>query len=164
MKTNLSLCALAAASSLLLACNATPDTHDADIKALTDNEVQWNQDFASKDVAKIVAHYADDGVLMVTGEKPTVGRAALQAAFTGMTSDPAFALTIHTQKAEVAKSGDLGYTQGSYTLDITDPATKQVAHDHGSYVTVYRKSADGSWKATEDVPTSEIPPTPPPSK
>lgn len=42
--------------------------------------------------------------------------------------------------AEVAKSGDLAHTQGSYTLTVTDPATKKPIHDKGSYVTVLQKA------------------------
>jgi ketosteroid isomerase-like protein len=62
---------------------------------------------------------------------------------------------------DVAKSGDLGYTQGSYKLTVTDPTTHKIINDHGSYVTTYRKQADGSWKAVADIATSEVPPGPP---
>lgn len=156
-------CAIATAAALLAACNVTPDTHGADIKALTDNERHWNQDIAAKDGAKIASYYADDGVLILAGQKPIVGRTAIQAAFAHMTADPGFALKFQTQKVEVAKSGDLGYTEGSYTLDLTDPATKQLVRDHGSYLTTYRKAADGSWHATTDIPVSDVPPASPPS-
>ena len=33
---------------------------------------------------------------------------------------------------------------------MTDPATKQAKTENGTYVTVYRKQDDGSWKAVED--------------
>jgi ketosteroid isomerase-like protein len=62
----------------------------------------------------------------------------------------------------VAKSGDVAYTQGSYTMVMTDPQTKQVINDHGSYVTTYRKQPDGTWKAVADIATSEVPPPVPP--
>ena len=66
---------------------------------------------------------------------------------------------------EVAKAGDVAYTQGSYTMTMTDPNSKQVINDHGSYVTTYRKQPDGSWKAVADIATSEVPPpAPPPAK
>jgi ketosteroid isomerase-like protein len=81
-----------------------------------------------------------------------------------MTSDPAMSLQFQASKVDVAKSGDLAYTQGSYTLAITDPQTKKVVNDHGSYVTAYRKQADGSWKAVEDIVVSEIPPPAAPEK
>jgi ketosteroid isomerase-like protein len=50
----------------------------------------------------------------------------------------------------------MGVTQGTYTMDAKDPSGK-IDHDHGSYVTMYRKQADGSWKAQLDIVTSEVP-------
>jgi ketosteroid isomerase-like protein len=32
--------------------------------------------------------------------------------------------------------------------------------DKGTYLTVFKKQADGSWKAVEDFTASEIPPAP----
>jgi uncharacterized protein (TIGR02246 family) len=163
MKRLATLCAITAMALTLTACNQTPDTHDADVKAVQDNEAQWNQDWAAKDQDKIVAHYADDAVLMVSGTPSSSGKEAINAALKQMTSDPALSLKFHASKVEVAKSGDVAYTQGTYTLTLTDPQTKQLINDHGSYVTTYRKQLDGSWKAVADIATSEVPPPAPPT-
>lgn len=161
------LAALLGATAIALmatACNKPADTHDADVQAIKDSETQWNQDWQSKAADKIAAHYADDAVLMVPGMAPTVGKDAILGTLKQMVADPAMSLKFHASVVEVAKSGDLGYTQGSYTLTVTDAQTKQVITDHGSYVTTYRKVADGTWKAVSDIATSEVPPpTPPPA-
>jgi uncharacterized protein (TIGR02246 family) len=157
-----SICAIAAMAFTITACNTTPDTHDADTKAIQDNEAQWNQDFAAKDQDKLVAHYTDDAVLMVPGAPAYSGKDAIRGSVKEMLADPALALHFHSTKVDVAKSGDLAYTQGVYTLDFTDPQTKQVIHDHGNYVTAFRKQPDGSWKAVSDIITSEVPPPMPP--
>jgi uncharacterized protein (TIGR02246 family) len=150
---------------MVTACNQATDTHDADVKALQDNETQWNQDFASKDSEKIVSHYADDAVLMTPGMPASSGKDAIRNSLKEMVADPALSLKFHATKFEVAKSGDVAYSQGSYTLTVTDPQTKQVINDHGSYVTTYRKQPDGTWKAVADIATSEVPPpAPAPSK
>jgi ketosteroid isomerase-like protein len=73
-------------------------------------------------------------------------------------------LKFQAARVEVAKSGDQAYTQGSYAMTMTDPASKQVVNDHGSYVTTYRKQADGTWKAVADIATSDVPPPAPPDK
>jgi len=148
---------LCAATVLLSGCKGAVRDSASEVQALKDNEVQWNADFASKDVARIAAHYADDAVFLVSGEKPTVGKDAITAEFKGMTSDPAFSLQLHTDKVVVAESGDLGFTQGTYSLTITNPVDKSVIHDVGSYLTVYRKASDGTWKAVSDVPVSSLP-------
>jgi uncharacterized protein (TIGR02246 family) len=161
MKQLATLCAITTLALTLTACTQ-PDTHDADVKAVQDNEAQWNQDYAAKDAGKIVAHYADDAVLMGPGTQSRSGKDAISDIVKGMVSDPALALKFQSSKVEVAKSGDIAYTQGTYTMTMTDPQTKQVINDHGSYVTTYRKQADGSWKAVADIATSEVPPPPPP--
>jgi hypothetical protein len=43
-------------------------------------------------------------------------------------------------------------------MTMTDPSSKKVIDDHGSYVTTYSKQPDGSWKAVADIATSEAPP------
>jgi uncharacterized protein (TIGR02246 family) len=168
MKGVTTLSALAAVALSLAACNpappAAPDTHDADVKAISDVEAQSNQAWAAKDVDKIMAFYADDAVLMTPGTEAIHGKDALRTSLKGMLADPAVSLTFQSSKVDVAKSGDLGYTQGSYKLTVTDPTTHKPVNDHGSYVTTFRKQADGSWKAEADIATSEVPPMPPPKK
>lgn len=142
-------------------CNQTANTHDADVQAIKDGETQWNQDYVSKDVDKLVGHYADDGVLMAPGEPATVGKDAIRSALKQMVADPTMSLKFQASKVDT--SGDMGYSQGSYTFTFTDPQSKQLINDHGSYVTVYRKQADGTWKAASDIATSAVPMPPPPA-
>jgi uncharacterized protein (TIGR02246 family) len=161
MKQLATLCAAATIALTLTACNQAVDTHDADVAALKSNELQWNQDFASKDADKLAAHYADDAILIVPGMPSTSGKDAIHTALKQMTSDPALSLKFQASKIDVSKSGDLAYTQGSYTLTVTDPQTKQIINDHGSYVTTYRKQPDGTWKAVADIASSDVPPPAP---
>jgi uncharacterized protein (TIGR02246 family) len=163
MKQFSTLCSMTVIALMMVACNQPVDTHDADVQAIKDNETQWNQDFASKDSDKIAAHYADDAVLMVPGTASTTGKDAIRNSLKQMVADPALSLKFQASKVDVAKSGDVAYTQGSYTMTVTDPTTKQVIHDHGSYVTTYRKQPDGTWKAVADIATSEVPPPVPPA-
>jgi uncharacterized protein (TIGR02246 family) len=158
MKRFATLCAIITVAFTMSACNQTSASHDADVKAIQDNEAQWNQDYAAKDNNKIIAHYADDAILIVPGMPSTSGKEAIGAALKQMVSDPALSLQFHPARVEVARSGDVAYTQGAYTLTLTDPQTKQVVNDHGSYVTTYRKQPDGTWKAVADIASSEVPP------
>lgn len=130
----------------------------ADVQAIKNTEQQWNKDFQSKDVDALCAHYAADATLMGSGMPPAIGKDAIRAALQQMVSDPAFALTFQARRVEVAKSGDIGFSEGSYQMTVTDPATKQTMHDNGSYVTVYRKQSDGTWKAVSDIAASQAPP------
>jgi len=158
MKRFACFCATMTIALFAAACNQAASNHDADVKAIQDNEAQWNQDWSSKDADKILAHYADDAVLMVPGTPASSGKAAIGTAVKPMVADPAMSLKFQPSRVDVSKSGDWASTQGSYTLTLTDPQTKQVINDHGSYVTTYRKQPDGTWKAVTDIAVSEVPP------
>ena len=161
MKKIVALACAAVVASMMTACNQTANTHDADVKAIKDLETTWNQDYAGKDPDKIASYYAEDAVLMVPGMDAASGKDAIRKVDVQMFTDPAFSLKFQATKVDAAKSGDLAYSQGSYTLIMTDPNTKKVANDHGSYVTVYHKQADGTWKVASDIATSSMPPPAP---
>jgi uncharacterized protein (TIGR02246 family) len=165
MKHATLLCGACLMALLTLGCNqAAPDTRAADTQALRDLEAGWNQDWASKDAEKLIAHYADDAVLMAPGVAAARGKDAIRKGLAEMVADPALSLKFQASMVEVARSGDVGYTQGSYTLTVTDSVSKKPITDHGSYVTTYRKQADGLWKAVADIASSEAPPAPPAGK
>lgn len=147
--------------AVTMSCSQGPksaETHDTDVQALKDIEAQWNKDYEAKDLDKIVGHYTDDVVLMAPGTAPAVGKDATRSLLKQMVADPALSLKFEATRVEVARGGDMAYTQGSYTMTMTDPSTKKPINDKGSYVTVYKKQADGSWKAVSDIATSATPP------
>ncbi|MEA3066312.1 MAG: hypothetical protein QOJ27_2773 [Sphingomonadales bacterium] len=104
----------------------------------------------AKDSARVAGFYADDAVVAVPGAPVQSGAAAIRAATDGDLKDPAFAIDFTNEKTGVAEAGDMAYTRGSFRVAFTDPATKKPQNVAGSYLTVFRKQDDGSWKAIED--------------
>lgn len=143
---------------------AAPDNHNADVRTITDDEVQWNNDWAARDTAKILGHYSEEAILMAPGMEALKGRDAIKGGLDGMLADKAMSLKFKADHVVVSTGGDLAYTQGGYTMTMTDPATHKVITDHGNYVTTYRKQADGSWKVLADIATSVVPPAQPKRK
>ena len=144
---------------LLTSCtNPAPDTHDADVSALKDTEAAWVKDAATKDVDKWVAHYTDDASVLLPNAPILTGKEAIRGALKPMMSDPNFALSFGATKVDVAKNGDLGYTQGPYSMTISNPQTKAPVTEKGKYLTVYKKQADGTWRSVEDTFMSDAPP------
>ena len=137
-----------------------PDTHDADVKAIRDLEAATVQAFAAKDVNKIAAFYADDASGLYPDSPVLNGVPAIMASWKPMLADKNFSVTWASDKVEIAKSGDLGYSQGSLTQTMTDPKTKKVLTVKGKYVTVFKKQADGGWKAVADIGNEDAPPSP----
>ena len=147
-----------------VACNqapatpaAAPDTHDADVQAIKDTEVAWAKVSAAKDAEKFASYYTDDGSLLPQDAPPVTGKDAIAKAVKQMMSDPNFALDFHGTSWDVAKSGDVGYAQGVYTMTMTNPKTKKATPDKGKYLTVFKKQSDGTWKAVEDMVSSDGP-------
>ena len=83
------------------------------------------------------------------------GVAVIHEGLKDILKDAKFALTFAAQHVEVAKSGDVAFTQGTYTNTMTDPKTKKAMTEKGTYVTVYKKAANGNWQAVEDINTPD---------
>jgi len=148
---------------------APPDTHAADVQAIRDAETAWVQAFATKDADKASSFYAADATVLLPNAPAFSNHGAIKDAMKPMLDDPNFKVTFSATRVDVAKSGDLAYTQGPYTMTMTNPATKKPIDDRGKYLTVWKKQADGSWKAVEDTfmtdrPLAAAKPAPEPKK
>jgi len=94
----------------------------------------------------------------------TVQRTVL-AALNPMLADPNFALTFQASRVEASKGGDITYSQGAYTMTVSDPKDKKkTLTDKGKYLTVWQKQVDGGWKAVADMINSDQALVPPATK
>jgi uncharacterized protein (TIGR02246 family) len=137
---------------------STSNSHDTETQALRDADAAWAQAWASKDVDKAVAGYADDATVLDPNLAAITGRENFRANLKPFFADKNFAIHWDAVKVDVAQSGDLGYTQGTLTYTITDPSTGQPFTDRAKYLTVWKKQADGSWRVVEDTYNSDLPP------
>jgi ketosteroid isomerase-like protein len=85
-------------------------------------------------------HLADGVRLHRPAAMPLVGQEAVIA---WLAAQPAYAAG-ESKFAEAARSGDLGYTYGSYAM-------KGQPADHGFYVRVWIRGRDGVWRVALDV-------------
>lgn len=86
---------------------------------------------------------ADSAIMYREGQNPFIGRDAITDLLGGYPANAE--LTWEPWKAEVAESGDLGYTLGQYTYSIPDELTDDRKYFYGNYVSIWRK-IDGEWK------------------
>ena len=90
-----------------------------------------------------ILFYADTNIVKFQGQEfPVIGKAAFQKSF-DKNSDIK-TISWKPVNAEVAQSGDLGYTWGNWKL-----AAKDTTY-YGNYFTAWKKQKDGSWKVTLD--------------
>ena len=120
--------------------------------AITADEKAWSDEFQAKprSLDALVAHYAPDAYFLAPGIKPASGMTDIRKAYEEGLKDPNFNITFASDKVEVAEAGDIAVSQGRFTETYTDPATRQAKSDKGSFLTVYKKQSDGSWKAVQD--------------
>ena len=85
-----------------------------------------------------------NGVILRPGSLPLTGGNAIDYISQG--NDTSFVMTWEPKGGSVAKSGDIGYTYGIYSIR---PAHKDTLL-HGTYVSVWKKQPDGKWKFVLD--------------
>jgi len=101
-----------------------------------------------------VSWFASDGAQIRPGAGEVRGHDAIREAMAGL-DDPNYSLRWEPLRADVAASGDLGWTTGSYISEGVG-ADGQPKRTQGRYVSIWRRQADGSWKVVMDLgnPTS----------
>jgi len=158
------LVAVLSSAMLQTGCNpapapatAAPDTRAQEEKNIRDTEAAWVKAFATKEPEKAAAFYADDAASMLPDTPLMEGKKAILAGMKPELGDPNFSLVFAPTKVEIAKSGDVAYTQGWFKYTTTDPKTRKRVGQSGNYVEVYKKQPDGSWKVEEDIATEETP-------
>jgi len=136
-----------------------PDTRAADETAIRAAAKAWSAAAEAKDAEAFTSVYTEDAVLMMEDAPDVHGIAALREGVSGMMQDPNFALSFAGDNVVVARSGDIAYETGNYTMTMTGP-DESPATEKGSYVAVWRKEADGQWKCVVDAPVSDPPEEP----
>jgi ketosteroid isomerase-like protein len=145
------LVALALASA---GCAKKMDT-SASKTALQTADAEWSKSTAAGPDA-FVGFLADGGTVMPPNEAAVSGAAAVKDWATKMMSMPGFGVTWAANVVEVAASGDVGCTSGSYDLHANMPNGSQFT-DRGKYLTVWKKDASGAWKVAYDMFNSDMP-------
>lgn len=139
--------------ALLTSCTRTArDTHDADVKALKNYQDEWYRIVEAKDIEKLAAGFEDDGVIVTPTGVVLKGKdRSMWKQFVSSGGS----LKGEVSRIEVSRWGDLGYIWGFYTATATDPSSRRPIVKKGSYLTVYRKHAGGTWKIAVDINNSE---------
>lgn len=147
-----SIVSMGVAAALLAGCDSKPRKADsaASEQQILAQEEAWNRAYAKRDAEALAGFFADDGAMASPGEQLVRGKDSIRRASEEFAKDPNLNVTFRSNRVQVAQSGDLAYSRGQYMFTSTDPATDQPESSRGHYLTVWKKQADGSWKAVED--------------
>lgn len=148
---------LALLTTLLAVSNACTRTVDvaAARSALQDADRAFDRATSERRLEGWVEYFAEDGAMLRPGG-PVTGRAAIREHMSPVLGDSSFTLRWNPTRSDVGAAGDLGYTVGRYEArrDVKGVATVRT----GTYLTIWKKQTDGSWKVVLDTGV-EDPPT-----
>jgi uncharacterized protein (TIGR02246 family) len=120
----------------------------ADAKALAKLDDDWSKAAGTRDAKKVAAFYTEDAVVYPPNEPMAAGRAAAEKVWARYFAEPTYEVSWQTTAAGI--TGDLGFTAGTYEDSYQGADGKSVA-SKGKYLCVWKKQADGSWKAVHDM-------------
>ena len=142
-------------ASILVFAAMAPSAHATGAReGLLAADKAWAAAYSAKDLSKSAAAVDSQAALLWPNAPAIVGKAAIAKAIADDFSQGN--LSWRATSARVARSGDLGYTLGDYTLKS---ASGGGVVDNGKYLTVWKKEADGSWKVLLDMFNTDRPAT-----
>lgn len=143
---------------LLTACQAAPppppptlsDADKAAIRAVSDSFVAYvrtNRDSATASL------FTEQAVFMPPHRGLVEGRPAILAFFQAGPGLMGFTLT----NIDVDGRGDLAYVRGTYSFAMPTANGRSAIGDHGKFVEIRRRQADGKWLVAVDIFNSDQP-------
>jgi ketosteroid isomerase-like protein len=142
---------LFSSSLLVLSCGtANTDTKDnlAEQKLeLMDVDRSFSEMSNLKGMKQAFVEFIDsNGVLLRPANLPIIGANAID--YLIQQNDANYSLTWNPVHAEVAASGDLGYTFGEYAMQFHNSENVQSKDTiiYGTYVSVWKRQQDKKWK------------------
>jgi ketosteroid isomerase-like protein len=114
------------------------------IHELMETDLAFSEMSGDKGVKRACLNYIDtNGILLKDGQMPIDGKNAVIEHFRNY-SDSGYVLSWKPIGADIAVSGNMGYTYGVYQIASIDSVSK------GTYVTIWKKSEKDGWKLVLD--------------
>ncbi|WP_186757077.1 YybH family protein [Echinicola salinicaeni] len=143
---------------LFFSCGAPEETKE-EMKMEAENSLrQADLDWSAsvKDFDAFIGFFENDAVMLMSNAPAFNGVDEIRANMEGPLSEEGFSIEWVPSHVEVANSGDLGYTIGTYSMTMED-STGMSMVENGKYLTVWKKQADGTWKVAADMGNSNEP-------
>lgn len=141
---------------LLLGCGGGYDAPDAQqLEAWKAEIMEADRAFdaatAEQGADGWVSFFSETGAMVVEGIGEVRGPEAIRKIIEPGFADPSASLRWEPLRAEMAQSGDLGYTVGRFQNIVVDSTGADQVVRQGIYVSIWRRQADGSWKVEMDL-------------
>jgi ketosteroid isomerase-like protein len=128
-------------------CQQATEYSTPDPDVLINVDIEFSKMSEENGMSEAFIFFADQDVVKLSqGEYPVVGKSKLSEAYSAL-DDSQMSLTWEPLKAELAQSGELGYTYGKYYFTTSDSVENTTT---GYYFSVWKKQPDGTWKYVLD--------------
>ena len=140
----------------ILSCNQQKVDTKAEGEKIIQLSKDWSQVASTGDVEKTVSYWAEDAVVMSSGQPPLKGKQAIRKMVEESYKIPGFRISWQPQTVEVSESGDMAYVIENSQVSFSDSTGKSITQNNKA-VSVWRKQVDGSWKNVVDISTPDSP-------
>ncbi len=133
-------------------------SHREAVAALRAADAAWLKAYRAKDIAKAAGFYDKRGAMLAPNAPLLTGKVRIRRFIAKSFTLRDYRIWWHCKKAQVARSGELGYTSGVYRMSFRDGSGKS-SRDRGKYLMIWKKQNDGCWKVLFDMSNSDLPRT-----
>ena len=136
---------------------SAPDIRMQDERTILELDTAWSKSASTRDSETCLSFLADDISLPFSNGPTLSGKESVRRWVKMVMANPGLDWRWQAQKVEVSRDGTMAYVTGTYQLSLKSGTGKQVT-DRGKYLTVWRKEADGKWKAVVDTANTDLAP------
>ena len=104
----------------------------------------------ANDADALIEELSDDVIFMPPGQAPAVGKSAVRAWYEATLTE-ASTVGVSVRERHVVVTGDYGIEQGSYVWKVASTAGGTETEIRGSFIAIWERMSDGSWKVTSDI-------------
>ena len=149
------------ANSLQQQSNAAASAEDTGNVSSTERMLReldehWSKAAATKDVDLTIAFYSDDAIVLPPNAASAETKETIRNVWKDLLATPGLVIRWEPARVQLARSGETAWVNGTYKLTMNDPSGKPV-EDHGKYLEVWEKQADGKWKCRADMWNTDLP-------
>ena len=126
----------------IFSCRENNINLNKETQNVINTDIEFSNFSEKEGMKKSFLKFADEkAVILKNHSMPIVGKKNIGKSYTGLV-DTVFTLTWKPLYGYSSKSADLAYTYGTYTLSNKNDTSLT----KGTYVSIWKKQADGTWK------------------
>lgn len=111
--------------------------------------IQWATFLQTKQLDNLISLYSRNAMFLDSAGRRIIGPSAIHNLFRGVLTSFNVNLTLYPLMTET--SGDLAYESGNYLEALTQPTTGTTEDIHGTYIMLFKRQPDGTWKILEQM-------------